>query len=243
VLSNYANILELLLRLRQACDHPMLTFKPSLGLGGPGGKGGGGSSSSHSARRTFSDIEELVGQFFKDSGLSPAFIESVTSTLQSLSSSEQDDPAAAESESQSECSICLGKPESPVVTPCGHIGCEECFTTVINAILVCPVCRKPCTTDMLVAFQVKVPPPPPQQQQQQQLTAAAAAEPAKQPAELAGNLRLSSKLKALLHEVQAMIQGDEESKCIVFSQFTSMLNLVEVGGKKLGERERDRERG
>ena len=71
------------------------------------------------------------------------------------------------------------------------------------------MCRKPCTTDALVTFQAKKP--------------AAAPKPDDKEA-----LRLSTKLKALVKEVQGMMAEDEDSKCIVFSQFTSMLDLVEV---------------
>jgi SNF2 family DNA or RNA helicase len=43
-------------------------------------------------------------------------------------------------------------------------------------------------------------------------------------------LRPSTKLRALLKEIDGMVSSDPESKCIVFSQWTTMLDLVEVRG-------------
>lgn len=77
ITQNYANMLELLLRLRQACDHPLLTIngrkaEPAAGsapaLGSP--------PTSQLASRTFSDIEDLVAKFMSDSDGTPgAYLE------------------------------------------------------------------------------------------------------------------------------------------------------------------------
>lgn len=197
VMNNYANILELLLRLRQACDHPLLTFKPDASASGV----------TIGPRKTFSDIDQLLTQFFKDSNLSPAYLASLATTVQGLSA-DQDGPS--DEAAAMECPICLEIPESPLLTPCGHLGCEECLSTVVTAISLCPVCRKPCQPGDLVRFETK-----------------ARREPG--PAlEAAPPVRLSTKLKAVLNELDIMFREDAENKCIIFSQFTSMLDLVEV---------------
>lgn len=46
--------------------------------------------------------------------------------------------------------------------------------------------------------------------------------------------RPSTKLRALLKEIDGMVSNDPESKCIVFSQWTTMLDLVEVCGWGVG---------
>ena len=40
--------------------------------------------------------------------------------------------------------------------------------------------------------------------------------------------RSSTKLKAMLEELSAIRRADPRAKCIIFSQWTSMLNLIEV---------------
>lgn len=101
VTQNYANILELLLRLRQACDHPLLTLNAASskrnGTGaGSRSDGGGavhavGSNGSAAAGesggvRIFSDIEELVTKFMAESSgeaesMSGVFVEKVRRDL------------------------------------------------------------------------------------------------------------------------------------------------------------------
>ena len=66
VLTQYANILEMLLRLRQACDHPCLTLKKQA-------KERAGQSAaavrSTSGDAVFADIGELIAKFMSaDSG-------------------------------------------------------------------------------------------------------------------------------------------------------------------------------
>lgn len=51
----------------------------------------------------------------------------------------------------------------------------------------------------------------------------------KESSPLEGNFRMSGKLLALREEVQDMItNGSADSKCVVFSQWSTMLDLVEV---------------
>lgn len=95
---NYANILELLLRLRQACDHPILTLnairakqQKTIALAAeraartlkaaPAPEVLGQSTS----RDPFADIEELVARFMaSEGGSSAAFVEKVKQDLQAF---------------------------------------------------------------------------------------------------------------------------------------------------------------
>ncbi|KAF3453101.1 hypothetical protein FNV43_RR03535 [Rhamnella rubrinervis] len=121
VLHNYASILELLLRLRQCCDHPFLVM-------------------SRGDTQEFSDLNKLARHFLKGSQNSAegeakdqpsrAYVQEV---LEELCKGEQ-----------GECPICLEAFEDAVLTPCAHRICRECLlASWRNATSgLCPVCRK-----------------------------------------------------------------------------------------------------
>lgn len=226
VLSQYANILEMLLRLRQACDHPCLTLK----------RESKGSTPKAKPDAIFADIGDLIQTFMgasESSGITAGYATEVAAQLQSLArgptsdaGASSDAGAAAASEAQDlgappdpdlvECCVCLDQPPSePVVTPCAHIGCAECFTSVIDTVGHCPVCRTDMESSALVRVKCS--------------TDDDDDDPISASQEELERFRPSTKLKALMHEVGAM---PPQTKCIIFSQWTSMLDLVEVGLRK-----------
>ncbi|XP_051143259.1 DNA repair protein RAD5A isoform X2 [Andrographis paniculata] len=120
VLHNYASILELLLRLRQCCDHPFLVM-------------------SRGDTQEYSDLNKLAKRFLRG-GLdnedgqnkeapSHAYIQEV---VDELSKGEQ-----------GECPICLEAFEDAVLTPCAHRLCRECLLTSWRGSTsgLCPVYR------------------------------------------------------------------------------------------------------
>ncbi|CAN7005908.1 unnamed protein product [Brassica rapa subsp. trilocularis] len=142
VLHNYASILELLLRLRQCCDHPFLVM-------------------SRGDTAQYSDLNKLAKRFLggKSSGLekegkdvlpSVAFVQEV---VEELSKGEQ-----------GECPICLEAFEDAVLTPCAHRLCRECLLASWrnSSSGLCPVCRKTVSKQELITaptesrFQVDV---------------------------------------------------------------------------------------
>ncbi|XP_050212773.1 DNA repair protein RAD5A isoform X2 [Mercurialis annua] len=104
VLHNYASILELLLRLRQCCDHPFLVM-------------------SRGDTQDYSDLNKLAKRFLKGGQHviegeardvpSRAYIQEVVEELRSGQ--------------QGECPICLEAFEDAVLTPCAHRICRECL--------------------------------------------------------------------------------------------------------------------
>ncbi|XP_062172671.1 DNA repair protein RAD5A isoform X2 [Alnus glutinosa] len=104
VLHNYASILELLLRLRQCCDHPFLVM-------------------SRGDTQEFSDLNKLAKRFLKGSHKaqegeakdepSRAYIQEVVEELRKGE--------------KGECPICLEAFEDAVLTPCAHRLCRECL--------------------------------------------------------------------------------------------------------------------
>ncbi|KAA8550241.1 hypothetical protein F0562_001925 [Nyssa sinensis] len=121
VLHNYASILELLLRLRQCCDHPFLVM-------------------SRGDTQEFSDLNKLAKRFLKGGreevegeakdGPSRAYIQEVVEELRKGE--------------QGECPICLEAFEDAVMTPCAHRLCRECLLASWRNPTsgLCPVCRK-----------------------------------------------------------------------------------------------------
>lgn len=140
VLHNYASILELLLRLRQCCDHPFLVM-------------------SRGDTQEYADLNKLAKRFLhggnsvvngNSSSLpSKAYIEEVVQELQ---------------KGEGECPICLEAFEDAVLTPCAHRLCRECILSSwqSTAAGLCPVCRKSMSKQDLITaptdsrFQVDV---------------------------------------------------------------------------------------
>ncbi|XP_028551128.1 DNA repair protein RAD5A isoform X2 [Dendrobium catenatum] len=120
VLHNYASILELLLRLRQCCDHPFLVM-------------------SRGDTKDFADLNKLAKRFLKGSkgaaggdskaALSKAYIMEVVEELRKGE--------------EGECPICLEAFEDAVLTPCAHRLCRECLLASWRSTTsgLCPVCR------------------------------------------------------------------------------------------------------
>ncbi|KDO45613.1 hypothetical protein CISIN_1g003540mg [Citrus sinensis] len=129
ILHNYASILELLLRLRQCCDHPFLVM-------------------SRGDTQDYSDLNKLAKRFLKGSSNalegedkdvpSRAYVQEVVEELQKGE--------------QGECPICLEAFEDAVLTPCAHRLCRECllgsWKTPTSGL--CPVCRKTISRQDLI---------------------------------------------------------------------------------------------
>lgn len=110
-------------------------------------------------------------------------------------------------ESQEVCSICLDVLEQPVITPCAHAFCRSCIEQVIERQHKCPLCRADIEdTSTLVS-------------------------PAVESGEDAGDVAAdpdspSSKIEALIKILTAQGQA-AGTKTVIFSQWTSFLDLIE----------------
>ncbi|POR38799.1 Helicase-like transcription factor [Tolypocladium paradoxum] len=106
-------------------------------------------------------------------------------------------------ESQEDCAVCYEIPTAPVITHCKHVFCRACITKVIQIQHKCPMCRNALTEDCLL-------------------------EPAPE-GKFDDNFDTdtqSSKTEAMLQIVRATIKNPG-SKVVVFSQWTSFLNIVQ----------------
>ncbi|RAL38812.1 hypothetical protein DM860_013493 [Cuscuta australis] len=188
VLHNYANILELLLRLRQCCNHPFLVM-------------------SRGNTDKYADLSKLARRFLE---MNP---ESASQQLPTRTYVEEVVNEIRKGEN-TECPICLESADDPVLTPCAHRMCRECLLSSWRSPAggMCPICRRTLNKNELITcpsankFRVDV----------------------------EKNWKESSKVKKLLDCLQCISRSGSGEKSIVFSQWTSFLDLLEIPLKRNG---------
>ncbi|KAK2765991.1 hypothetical protein FQN54_007506 [Arachnomyces sp. PD_36] len=168
--ATYSHVLEVLLRLRQVCNHWKLCKERIQGL------------------------MELLDQH-KVVDLTPQNIKALQDVLQ------------LNIENQEECSICLDQMRDPIITACGHSFDLGCIQPVINGQHKCPLCRAELKDDSKLV------------------------RPAVKLGEDSGESDIdpestSSKIQALVKILTASGQA-EGTKTVVFSQWTSFLDVIE----------------
>ncbi|XP_051218804.1 helicase-like transcription factor CHR28 isoform X1 [Lolium perenne] len=211
---NYANILVLLLRLRQACDHPYLL------------------KDDNHANLTNPASIEMAKQLPR---------EIVTNLLEHLEVRHPTCCICAKWRSEKE----KEPPENAVITTCCHIFCYECVLESLSEEEVCPVCKQKlsaefvfsrpvlrlCLSDELESYE----------------SSAAAADESSAAADESSPIceksYISSKVQAavdtlnLIFNTPALTDSDSiesspskvaPSKAIVFSQWTGMLDVLEL---------------
>ncbi|EMS57183.1 DNA repair protein RAD16 [Triticum urartu] len=128
---------------------------------------------------------------------------------------------------ESQCGICHELAEDVVVTSCDHVFCKTCLMEYSATLgnVSCPSCSNPLTVDLTTENSRR-----------------------KVPANLKGGKRsgilgrlqsladfkTSTKIDALREEIRNMIEHDGSAKGIVFSQFTSFLDLIEFSLQRSG---------
>jgi len=176
----YRHLLEVLLRMRQLCNHWQLVGEERLD----------------------SIMKQLEAEGVVD--LTEENKQALQKMLQLMI------------ESQEDCPICLDTLKSPIITKCAHTFCTECIERVIDGQKKCPMCRAElesfATTTVKPALETSAKVKPPTQD------------------ELADKASLeknaSSKVETLLNILMASAK-DPSNKTIVFSQWTSFLDLLQ----------------
>ncbi|XP_071768487.2 helicase-like transcription factor [Centroberyx gerrardi] len=169
VLSNYADVLAILMRLRQHCCHSGLISKISSDLG---------------AAATPAELRERL-------------VEKLRLVLASGS--------------DEECSVCLDSVRLPVITHCAHVYCRPCIAQVISTqqeMARCPLCRSEIKASELVEF--------PQEEMEEDDNTNSE------------KWRTSSKVEALMGNLLRLQYEDSSIKCLVVSQFTRFLTILET---------------
>lgn len=111
--------------------------------------------------------------------------------------------------SDEECSVCLDSVRFPVITHCAHVFCRPCIAKVISTEEMrarCPLCR----TDIRQSELVEVPP--------EEEDTDGSSRP----------WRSSSKVQALMGNLLRLRLKDHSVKCLVVSQFTRFLTILET---------------
>lgn len=113
-------------------------------------------------------------------------------------------------ENQEDCAICFDIPSGPVITNCKHVFCRGCITKAIQIQHKCPMCRNQLSEDCLL-------------------------EPALEGSfdENFDTATQSSKTEAMMQILGATLKNPG-SKVVVFSQWTSFLNIVQNQLNKSG---------
>ncbi|CAA7392298.1 unnamed protein product [Spirodela intermedia] len=142
------------------------------------------------------------------------------------------------------CGICHDPAEDPVVTSCDHSFCRACLLDITPALrtVSCPSCSKPLTVDLTTANSGE-------KRAENSIIGF-------KHSSILNRLNIqkfktSTKIDALKEEIMLMAEADSSAKGIVFSQFTSFLDLIKyslvlsgvscvqlVGSMSLAERER-----
>ncbi|KAL7413539.1 SNF2 family N-terminal domain-containing protein [Mrakia frigida] len=217
---NYGRIFSMLMKLRQASLHPVLVKQASnddddeLDMEGATASGSGRVS-----------IQEIQAQFAAGDD---AFKKEA---LESFLKGEV-----------SECAICYDEPEVPAILPCGHQGCLPCLIACIEQSVDqgkegrCPVCDKPATSEDIVQSRqrpratVKVLKDEEDEDDEnaEPTWAAESSSKSNGPVLLLKNdFKSSTKLDALVRHLDRIKNEDPKMKALVFSHFTSFLDIVE----------------
>ena len=182
VLNNYAHIFDLLIRLRQAVNHPYLVI-------------------------------------FSNSAMEKKMNEQITT--ESEGKPLPDNPPVSEV-----CALCKDPPEDMLIAACGHKFCRMCVIDFMESVqegasTLCPTCDAPLTINLDThnnALPVEEPGPSRPQNQRRNSSFLSRINLEK--------FQSSTKIEALREEIFNMLEVDPSAKAIVFSQFTSMLDLV-----------------
>ncbi|CAI0559180.1 unnamed protein product [Linum tenue] len=188
VLQKYASVLELLLRLRQCCNHPFLVM-------------------SRADLQKYWDLNKLAKRFFDTNE------DSASSTEATAATQANSEEAVEGMRKDTECPICLESADDPVFTPCKHRMCRECLLTSWKTHTEgpCPLCRT-----LVSEYELRACP-----------------SGTKFKIDIHNNWKGSSKITKLL-DCLDRIDAYSGEKSIIFSQWTSFLDLLEIPLKEKG---------
>ncbi|KAH9910501.1 SNF2 family N-terminal domain-containing protein, partial [Epithele typhae] len=203
---NYTHILAMLMRLRRAVLHPNLVLSSSER----------GSSKAPAGSGTI-DVEELIekfGQGENSVGDSKVYAEGVLANLGQ--------------EGDAECPICFDVMETPVILPeCMHQSCKDCIVAFIEKCREkgedgkCPTCsRGPVKErDLLEVVRART-----NGGEKDSETPTSSTQVTLR----RNDFRSSTKLEALVQHLRRLRDQDPCFRAVVFSQFTSFLDLIQV---------------
>ncbi|XP_043688459.1 DNA repair protein RAD16-like isoform X1 [Telopea speciosissima] len=126
------------------------------------------------------------------------------------------------------CGICHETAEDSVVTSCRHIFCKACLIDFSSSLeeASCPSCSKSLTVDFTSKLN--------QGDQNSKTTVTGFKRSSILNRICLEDFQTSTKIEALREEIRCMLERDGSAKGIVFSQFTSFLDLINYSLQKSG---------
>ncbi|KAI0652443.1 SNF2 family N-terminal domain-containing protein [Trametes meyenii] len=204
---NYTHILAMLMRLRRAVLHPNLVLSSgdTVAPKAPAGSGA-------------VDVDELIqrfGQGENSAGDSKVYAEGVLANLGQ--------------EENAECPICFDVMETPTILPdCMHQCCKDCIIAFIESCREkgeqgkCPTCsRGPVQENDLLEIVRSRP-------NSGDGPGTSTQAPTPTVTLRRNDFRSSTKLEALVQDLRRLRDQDPCFRAVVFSQFTSFLDLIQV---------------
>ncbi|WCJ37550.1 Helicase protein with RING/U-box domain [Euphorbia peplus] len=123
------------------------------------------------------------------------------------------------------CGICHDPVEDPIVTSCSHVFCKACLLDFAASLgqVSCPTCSCLLTVDFTTAGDQTVKPTIKGYKSSSIINRIQL-----------NDFQTSTKIEALREEIRCMVERDGSAKGIVFSQFTSFLDLISYSLSKSG---------
>ena len=218
LLKSYTTIFAQILRLRQSCCHPVLTRNKAIAAEE---EEAAAASDVANGLADDMDLQELIERFTSDSESGEQDITNKfgAHVLQEI-----------QSQANNECPICAEEPMiEPTVTGCWHSACKKCLLDYIehqkekHALPLCFNCREPINQrDIFEVIHHE-------NDDDDDLYSATQPGQASTPPRI--TLRRigsssSAKIAALISHLKALRSNNPGTKSVVFSQFTSFLDLI-----------------
>ncbi|KAF7728830.1 DNA helicase rad5 [Apophysomyces ossiformis] len=218
VLSHYASIFQLLLRLRQVACHPYLVV---------GNKTEGELREALKTDDGSVTLESLIAKYSSGADGSPLEqqrynVDVLQNLLSKQKSISKESSKGLKEQEEDECPICLENVDVMIMMGCSHMACRPCVMDYLQSqedkglTGECPVCRRPVQQSELLEVS----------QNRDHETPSVSIQRA------VGGYKSSTKIDAMLRHLRQY--GKEGRKTVVFSQFTSFLDIIEVALKRAG---------
>ncbi|GFR86838.1 helicase-like transcription factor [Elysia marginata] len=216
LLHHYGEVLAILTRLRQLCCHPLLVASAVRKVL----ESNPGAAITEAAEAQAAAVAPGVGP--GPAAPEPALTKEERQRLikQLL--------YVLDSGSDQECAICLDSVKRGVITACAHVYCRPCIEAVIENEQPnpkCPLCRGELKKDQLIEAPEESKKQKEGEKDDSQSTAEQEAKTALPTPEA---WQSSAKIDALMKGLTQLREQDPTIKSIVVSQFTSLLDLIEI---------------
>eukprot|EP00111_Clytia_hemisphaerica_P020134 TCONS_00059342-protein len=216
-LKNYANVLVIIMRLRQLCCHPTLCVKAVKKL--------------QKALEMMDQLQENInqeGSILDNPENGDGENDGTTFNEDEREKLIQQLMQLLSSGDSEECSICLEILQDPVITRCAHVFCSNCINDVIESAELAPVCPL-CRGDIDQRSMLKVPQVSRYEEEESSTQNGNNAKKKSEDYEDEDDEPFisSSKVDAVMTALTALRESDSSIKSLVVSQFTSFLDVLQ----------------